>query len=235
MKRMRGRLTYANVIATLALFLAIGGGAWAATGLPKNSVGGKQLKKNAVTTAKIKNGAVTGAKIARGAITDDMLDLAGLGTVPSATSAVNAAHAGDATTVGGITVSNITYLGEDAGAAKTVLNSQGLVLTAHCKGSQPVVVATAPGVPGGVGVEFNAVVTDADQQVHSVFNDGSTKIFEEGQALIESRATGSFNFERSDGHVVSGIFSADPGSALHDREGESRAGECTFAATVFSG
>src|ERR1700742_2055730 len=49
----RRHLTYANVAATLALFLALGGAAYAATQLPKNSVGTKQLKKGAVTAAKI--------------------------------------------------------------------------------------------------------------------------------------------------------------------------------------
>lgn len=55
-KRLRPRLTYANVIATLALFLAVSGGAaYAASHLGKNSVGAKQLKRNAVTGAKIKD------------------------------------------------------------------------------------------------------------------------------------------------------------------------------------
>ena len=67
---MRPRLTYANVVATLALFIAIGGAsAFAASQLGKNSVGSKQLKKNSVTSAKIKKNAVTGAKIKSGAVT----------------------------------------------------------------------------------------------------------------------------------------------------------------------
>jgi hypothetical protein len=82
-KRFRPRLTYANVMATIAVFIALGGASYAATKLPKNSVGTKQLKANAVTTAKIKNGAVTGAKI----------NTASLGTVPSAAQATNAAQA----------------------------------------------------------------------------------------------------------------------------------------------
>ena len=57
------RISSAHVIAMIALFVALGGVAWGATSLPKNSVGTKQLKKNAVTGAKIKNGAVTAAKI----------------------------------------------------------------------------------------------------------------------------------------------------------------------------
>ena len=51
---MRGRLTYANVMATVALFIALGGASYAAIKLPKNSVGTKQLKKEAVSLSKIK-------------------------------------------------------------------------------------------------------------------------------------------------------------------------------------
>jgi hypothetical protein len=74
MKRFQARLTYANVISTLCLFLLLGGAAYAASQLPGNSVGAKQLKKNAVTTAKIRKEAVTGAKI----------KLSSLGVVPAA-------------------------------------------------------------------------------------------------------------------------------------------------------
>lgn len=69
MKQLSKRLTYANVMSSIAVFLVLGGGAAIAAGLAKNSVGPKQLKKNAVTTAKIKNGAVTGAKVKAGSLT----------------------------------------------------------------------------------------------------------------------------------------------------------------------
>lgn len=59
----RKRLTYSNVIATMALFIALGGAAVAA-GLPRNSVGPNQLKRGAVTAAKIRKQAVTSAKLA---------------------------------------------------------------------------------------------------------------------------------------------------------------------------
>jgi hypothetical protein len=65
---VRQRLSYSNVIATMALFIALGGVAVAA-GLPKNSVGPKQLKRGAVTAAKIRKKAVTSAKLATGAVT----------------------------------------------------------------------------------------------------------------------------------------------------------------------
>ena len=51
------RPTYAGVAATLALVVALSGTAYAA-GLPRHSVGTKQLKSGAVTAAKLKPGAV---------------------------------------------------------------------------------------------------------------------------------------------------------------------------------
>jgi hypothetical protein len=82
---IRKRLTYANVMSSLAVFLILGGAtAFAAkkigsnqlkansvtTGkIKRNAVTAKKIKKNAVTTAKIKNGAVTGGKIANNTVT----------------------------------------------------------------------------------------------------------------------------------------------------------------------
>lgn len=90
MKRLVPRPSYANVVATVALFIALGGASYAATQLPKNSVGTKQIKASAITTAKIKNGAVTGAKV----------NVSTLGTVPSATKAEEAATAEKAAIAG---------------------------------------------------------------------------------------------------------------------------------------
>jgi hypothetical protein len=107
-KKIRNRLTYANVMSTLAVFMVLAGGTALAAGqLGKNSVGTKQLKKNSVTAAKIKTGAVTAAKlaagavgsaniakgaittekIANGAVTGGQVDVSSLPTVPSAATA----------------------------------------------------------------------------------------------------------------------------------------------------
>lgn len=97
MKQIRKRLTYANLMSTIAVFLVIGGAsAFAATQLGKNTVGTKQLKKNAVTAAKIKKNAITTPKIAANAVTGTQVNEATLGTVPSATSAGSANTAGTA-------------------------------------------------------------------------------------------------------------------------------------------
>ena len=64
------RLTYANVIATLALFLALGGGAVWAANKQAHKIGTGKLKPNAVTAGKIKAGAVTQVKIRENAVTN---------------------------------------------------------------------------------------------------------------------------------------------------------------------
>ena len=88
---MRPRLSYANVVATLALIIAVGGAsAFAATQLAKNSVGAKQLKKNAVTTAKVKKEAITAAKVRKGTLTGKQINAGTLGTVPTAQTALTA-------------------------------------------------------------------------------------------------------------------------------------------------
>jgi len=66
--RMRShlRLSPATVIAMVALFVALAGTGYAATAVPNNSVGTKQLKANAVTSAKVLNGSLLGVDFKAG-------------------------------------------------------------------------------------------------------------------------------------------------------------------------
>jgi hypothetical protein len=69
MRALLAKLTYANVVATIALFLALGGGAvMAATELGKNVVTSNNLAANAVKTQDIAANAVKAAKIAPKAV-----------------------------------------------------------------------------------------------------------------------------------------------------------------------
>ena len=84
----------AFVISLIALFVALGGTTYAATSLPKNSVGTKQLKRNAVTSSKIKNGAVTATKIdPTGLTVPSALHATSASSATNATNATNATHA----------------------------------------------------------------------------------------------------------------------------------------------
>jgi hypothetical protein len=82
LSRFRPHLNYSNVVSTICLFILLGGGAYAAGKLPKNSVGTKQLKKNAVKGSKVADGSLTSADIG--------------GPVKSASNATEAAHAANA-------------------------------------------------------------------------------------------------------------------------------------------
>jgi hypothetical protein len=94
---LRTRLTYANVMATVGVFIALGGGAYAAVLIPANSVGAKQIKKNAVSGKKIAKNAVDSSKVKNGSLTAADIKLSTLPKSPAAANADHAAVADNAT------------------------------------------------------------------------------------------------------------------------------------------
>jgi len=103
---MRRRLTYANVIATLALFLALNVGAYAAIRIPANSIGSAQLKNKAVTPKKVSPAAVKLFKGAKGS--------QGAKGLPGAAGAQGTAVAFAAVSASGATVASQTKNVADA-------------------------------------------------------------------------------------------------------------------------
>lgn len=94
MKTIRRQLSFSNIVACMALFVALSGTAYAAaknsigsSQLKKNAVTSQKIKKNAVTNAKIKNNAVTSSKIKNGAVTGAKVNAATLAQVPSSAQA----------------------------------------------------------------------------------------------------------------------------------------------------
>jgi hypothetical protein len=75
MRSIRKRLTYSNVMSSIAVFLVLGGGAAYAA----KKIGSHQLKANSVTTAKIKRSAVTSVKIRNGTVKGEDINV---GTTP---------------------------------------------------------------------------------------------------------------------------------------------------------
>jgi hypothetical protein len=131
-KRLRVRLTYANVMSTIAVFLLLGGAtAFATAKLGKNSVGTKQLKNNAVTTAKLKGKAVTTAKLKNGAVTGAKVNLGSLGKVPSA---ANADNANNANATNGMHLAKIDFVGNNNTPKTLIFSLNGLNLFAECDG-----------------------------------------------------------------------------------------------------
>lgn len=68
MRTLRKQLSYANVMSSIAVFVVLGGGAYAATALSKNSVGSTQIKAKAVSSSKIAANAVTSSKVKDGSL-----------------------------------------------------------------------------------------------------------------------------------------------------------------------
>lgn len=101
---------YAAVTSTLALAVALGGSAYAAT-----LIGTKNIKNGAVTTPKIANNAATGAKVNEGT----------LSTVPNASR------------VGNNLVDDLHLVGETDTQPRVIFQRAGLRVTAGCNAGNP--------------------------------------------------------------------------------------------------
>jgi hypothetical protein len=66
---IRNRLTYANVMATAAVFIALGGVSYAAQGAVSSLITGSKIKNSSVTGADIKNSSLTGGDIKNKSLT----------------------------------------------------------------------------------------------------------------------------------------------------------------------
>src|SRR6266566_371147 len=105
--RLRARLSYANVTATLALFVALGGTGYAAMNLPRNSVGARQLRRHAVTNSKLAVHSITGSRVRTDSLTGSQINESTLGKVPTAASVDHASSADSASTLGGLSASQL--------------------------------------------------------------------------------------------------------------------------------
>jgi hypothetical protein len=105
--RLRSRLTYANVMATIAVFIALGGTGYAAIHLPRNSVGRSQLRTHAVSNSKLAVGAVTASRVRANSLTGAQINEGTLGTVPAATAAGAAQNAANADRLNGVSAADL--------------------------------------------------------------------------------------------------------------------------------
>jgi hypothetical protein len=152
----RLRPTYAGVTATLALFIALGGGAYAAATLPANSVGAKQIKKGAVERAKLKRNAVDGSKVLDGSLQGADISESTLAKVPSAATADAATHATTAAALDKITyrsAGGTAPPGTDSAAATAACDAGQHVIGGGVRADDPTVVFLDDSYPepGGAG------------------------------------------------------------------------------------
>ncbi len=135
MKHIRKRITYANVMSSIAVFLVLGGGAaYAAKKIGSNEIKGNsittgKIKKEAVSASKLKKNSVTTAKIANGAVTGSKVNLSTLGKVPSAVNADTATNAANANAVDGLHMAKISFIAGANTSNTTLFSADGLTLT----------------------------------------------------------------------------------------------------------
>jgi hypothetical protein len=188
MRRLRSKLSYANVMATLAVFIALGGTSYAVTALPRNSVGSRQLRRHAVTNSKIAPGAVSGSRVKPNALTGAEINENALGPVPSArfadhsATADSATSAGNAATVNGVTANQlrlscpagtVRYIGECFQTAEHAATDWGTASTACASaGGRLPVPAEFAQIAQATGLQFSATewtsdLTDLDHAITS--------------------------------------------------------------------
>jgi hypothetical protein len=105
LKAFRTKLSYANVMATLALFVALGGVGYAAAHLRRDSVGSRQIKENAVKASEqapnsvdgsnVIDQSLGGADIANGAIGSAQVNDGSIGSADVANGAIGSAQVND--------------------------------------------------------------------------------------------------------------------------------------------
>jgi hypothetical protein len=198
-KQIRTRLTYANVMSSIAVFLILGG----ATAVAAKKIGTNEIKGNSITTGKIKKEAVTTSKIKKNAVTGAKIQLGTLGKVPSATNADHATSADTATTVGG---SRIVTFNTPSGGTLFSLNG----LTISCNPATGVATATTSAAGTINAVSIDTITSDdTDNRVFNVSlpAGGSTDVVG-GGATEPDTVSQSVHvyYKNSSGNVVNADF-----------------------------
>jgi hypothetical protein len=184
----RLRSSPALIVASLALFVAIGGSAYATV-----TISGSSIANHSIAGRKLINNTLTGTQIKESR----------LATVP---------HAANANTVGGITIRKVFYAPKTQSTTPTtILDLGGLVLTATCGNGDLEVVMTSTVEHAHLASEMWNSAGDGspDGLHHSDF--GPNSAFQFGESLGDGDAWGetSFTYTRGDGTIVNGQLSFD--------------------------
>ncbi len=238
MKQLSKRLTYANVMSSIAVFLVLGGAtAFAAKKIGSNEIKGNsittgKIKKEAVTTSKIKKNSISTAKIQNDAVTGEKVKESTLGEVPSAASAknaTNATNANNANTVGGQSATKIFAKLVPGQTNVQIASFAGFSIIATCDGSGDVenlllrAPDTSPSVLEAEGNGNVGVIFDQDNGL------GGVAVSLDAAANDNDRGETSFSGSTTTGTVVSGDIGYD------DTETYNSENVCAFFGEVISG
>ena len=146
--KLRERISSAHVIALAALFVALGGSAFAAA-----TIGTHDIKDGAVTKDKLHKNAVNSSKVSKNSLGGQDIDEKSLNQVPSASHAVTADQATTAATAAKASNVMSAVVGKGAGGCT--------LLRATQTGTSANIATGHPGTPKGSGcsVSFPRDVT----------------------------------------------------------------------------
>lgn len=207
---------YASVTATLALVLAMSGTSYAVTKIDANSVKSKQIKNGAVTAKDLKNGAVTSAKLGTNAVNsakvaDDSLTGADINE-STLSSVPKADKAGNADTVGGQSITKISYLKAAVAGEEAIFDKGGLRILASCAAGDNLTL-TARTTKDDSEI-YSLVVEDSDPE-NPLQDDYEDRNFDVGDTF-NVLVTGdgdigmiNLNYWAQDGTVVTGSLVAN--------------------------
>lgn len=139
------------MVAVIALFVALGGGAYAAL-----RVGSKQIVNNSVRSKDVRNGTLRGGDLALDTLGGRQIDEPSIGRVPAAA---------DAQALEGRRRVNVAPFTLASGEAREVLREGPFTLTAHCR----IGVSTSAGVRDVAAV---TIATSADNAAFDASDSG---------------------------------------------------------------
>ena len=234
MNKIRKRITYANVMSSIAVFLVLGGAsAYAAKKIGSNEIKGNsittgKIKKNAVTASKIKKNSITTAKIANGAVTGAKINFNSLGTVPNANHANTADTAAKTSQIG-----NIFYTANQGGGKTTILSLSGLTITAECPSGDDIQLEATTSVNHSL-IDF-FTPQDGDYEFNENFNVGETFDADDGHNEGTFTDIYSLHYANPNGqNVTVELRDADPETGLKF-PGTGRQADCYVGGYAITG
>lgn len=222
MRRIRSRLTFANAMSLAAVFIALGGAAYAA-----NTVRSSDIVNGEVRTADIGNNEVRSADVR-----DDTLANGGLGGVDIANNSLRGPDIAESTlqnvdagTVGRLQVRKINFQVPYGTGPTTVLDLAGLQITAECQSFGDVLdVKAFTSKDGASAFYFAGFAGDANDA--DTFRDIDSDLFSNGSFFIGDQlqidnatpidgnnGIGTLNYSAPDGSVVVAHLALDQGQA----------------------
>ena len=193
MAALRTHLTYANVMATLAVFGVLAGTAWA---IGANTVGTRQLKPKAVRTSDLAPNAVTSPKVKNGSLRRG--DFAA-GQIPAGATGPTGPQGPQG--IQGPTALRLDYdMTELDNIFRTIGIQDDLTIKARCRqvsAQAELQIQLRSGVPA----EYNYFLSEDQGVTPELINNGGS-ISANTDTLVFGLLSGSGGFRRAEGQII---------------------------------